>query len=367
MPSYPDLDEKTERVSQVKVWKPGEMLAWPYIPLPTALRPDLPEARSAQQTSSPDEPVQEFIPFSAQDWSPSAPGSNGPDSPKTSAPELERVVSSSSANGPLTVLADPLKAEAISCANQAMSDWMPPELVTQPPQQKDSPNSAEAVQESKAQVRQILRNAQAKADEIVARAETRANDLILRAEAQVSEAHQQAEAQANAISRQAYSDGLAAANAETAELLRSATSIVEEVNAWRESILSQGEMMMLRLVIEIAQTLFGDGLPLDPDTLGQAFGRALAEAKTLGNLRIYVHPDDVTALGPYWTQQQTAMSGQRIELIPSDIIKRGGCFVEGQYGSVDGRVETQLKTVKETMLTTLAETGQDSSPEGEGE
>jgi flagellar biosynthesis/type III secretory pathway protein FliH len=71
-------------------------------------------------------------------------------------------------------------------------------------------------------------------------------------------------------------------------------------------------------------------------------------------LRIYVHPEDALALPPHWAHQQATFSGQKIELIPSDIIKRGGCFIEGQYGSVDARIETQLQMTKDTLMNTLA-------------
>jgi flagellar assembly protein FliH len=193
-----------------------------------------------------------------------------------------------------------------------------------------------------------------KSEAILTQTNSRATEIIAKAEKQANEIIQQAENQAMHLTHQAYQDGLAAANAEISDLLKTARAIAEEVEAWRDNTLSKGEMMMLRLVIEIAQSLFGEGLPLDPDTLGNAFSRALSQAKTLGDLRIYVHPEDAVALTPHWAQQQATFSGQKIELIPSDIIKRGGCFIEGQYGSVDARIETQLQMTKDTLLETLS-------------
>ncbi len=193
-----------------------------------------------------------------------------------------------------------------------------------------------------------------KSESILTQTNNRAAEIIAKAEKQANEIIQQAESQAMQLTHQAYQDGLAAGNAEISDLLKTARAIAEEVDTWRESTLAKGEMMMLRLVIEIAQSLFGEGLPLDPDTLGNAFSRALTQAKTLGDLRIYVHPEDAVALTPHWAQQQATFSGQKIELIPSEIIKRGGCFIEGQYGSVDARIETQLQMTKDTLLETLS-------------
>lgn len=204
-----------------------------------------------------------------------------------------------------------------------------------------------------------------RAAQLIRQAEEQASQTLLNAENQASQQIREAGEQAAAITRQAYAEGRAAAKAEMEEMMGTATAIVQEVNAWREDQFNQGELMLLRLVIEIAQSLFGEGLALDPQALGQAFARALAQAKTLGDLRIYVNPDDAAALGPYWQQRQSALSGQTIELVPSDIIKRGGCFVEGQYGSVDSRVESHLQLVKDTLLSTYsASQSQPAAPAG---
>lgn len=226
--------------------------------------------------------------------------------------------------------------------------WQPAELELPAPEPRRDNNQVAEGGSS------LLEAARAQADELLTEARARAAALLAEAEARAAETIGQAESQAGAMARQGYAEGMAAANAETAELLHTVTAMTAEVNTWREEMFAQGELMMLRLVIEIAQTIFGDGLPLDPETLGAAFSRALSQAKTLGDLRIYVHPEDAEALGPEWMKQQSAISGQRIELVPSDIIKRGGCFIEGDYGTVDSRVESQLKLVQDTLLATQA-------------
>lgn len=234
--------------------------------------------------------------------------------------------------------------------------WQPAELDLTPPEPPQEEKEEVEIQPSQPvdDGRELLEAARAQAEEMLEAAQARAAAILAEAEARAAEILGGAEAQVEAMSRQGYNDGMAAANAETAELLQTAKSIVAEVNTWRAEMFAQGELMMLRLVIEIAQTLFGDGLPLDPETLGAAFSRALSQAKTLGDLRIYVHPDDAEALGPQWAKQQSAISGQKIELVPSDIIKRGGCFIEGDYGTVDSRVESQFKLVQDALLASQA-------------
>ncbi len=196
--------------------------------------------------------------------------------------------------------------------------------------------------------------------EIVQQAETRlqqaqteAERILAQAQAEAERILQEAQEKAILMQRQAYADGQAAANAEAQGMLQTARAIVEEVQKWKENLFEEGEMMMLRLVIEIAQTIFGDGLPLDPDALGQAFTRALSRAKSLGDLRIYLHPEDAAVLSAHWDKLKGVTAGQKVELIPSEMIKRGGCYIEGQYGTVDARVETQFQLATDALLETL--------------
>ncbi|MCI0520748.1 MAG: hypothetical protein L0Z70_10910 [Chloroflexi bacterium] len=254
-----------------------------------------------------------------------------------------------------------VQAPASVQGNQA-TNWSPYELepvfaynpsASQPEESRQHYTTRE-VEAARRQAEEIQAQAQARADETVRAALAKADEILNRAEAEAAEITQGARSQAAEVARRAQAQGIEAAEAETSDLLQAAASVVEEVKAWRESMFSQSEMMMLRLVIEIAQTIFGDGLPLDPEVLGQAFSRALAEAKTLGDLRLYLHPDDAALLSPHWVKNQAALSGQNLELVPSEIIKRGGCFVEGQFGSVDARVETQFELAKHALLNTLS-------------
>jgi flagellar biosynthesis/type III secretory pathway protein FliH len=78
-------------------------------------------------------------------------------------------------------------------------------------------------------------------------------------------------------------------------------------------------------------------------------------------LRVRVHPGDAAVLSPTWAQQ-AAPTGQRLELVPDENIRRGGCLVEGEAGMVDARVETQQQLV----LSALAPSAKPSQEERTG-
>jgi len=170
----------------------------------------------------------------------------------------------------------------------------------------------------------------------------------LQAAARVDEANVQ-----NELLQRSFQARMNQMEKEIADTLATARSIAEEARAWRDNLYTQGETTMLQLVMRIGQTLFGDGFALDPTTLGRAFARALTEAHMLGHLRIYVNPADAAQLSPYWLEQQATVSGQKIELAPSESIKRGGCYIDGQFGAVDALVESQFQAIRDTLMANM--------------
>jgi len=179
---------------------------------------------------------------------------------------------------------------------------------------------------------------------------SRRQAILEDAAAQAQELLAAAEQAAAAVHQQARQAGLAAARAEMSERLHTAQVVLEEVQAWRNGLLAESEAAVLDLVLRIARKMFSQGIDLDQTTLRQAFQRALTETRPLGNLRLHLHPGDAETLGPLWAPQQSTLQGQHLELVPDPAITRGGCCVEGQYGSVDARVETQLESISRTLL-----------------
>jgi flagellar assembly protein FliH len=198
--------------------------------------------------------------------------------------------------------------------------------------------------------------------QLVAQARQEAADLLRAAEEQANEMLVQAAQKAEEISRQARKEGLATGEAEAGQLLLTSKGIYDEVRHWRDAMLAASEETVLNLVAAVARTILGEGVTLEAEVLQAAFGRALAEARPLGDLRIHVHPDDDALLGPHWPEQQSSHLGQKLELMPDADIRRGGCLVEGQYGSVDARLGTQLHLALDSIYAAATQPGAAPEP-----
>jgi flagellar assembly protein FliH len=189
-----------------------------------------------------------------------------------------------------------------------------------------------------------------------------ATQIILDARKQADEFMHLAELQAKSLHEQAYQQGLQEAMDEIHYQIDTSKKLVEETIHWRDEMMAQSEPMVLDLIRAIAQKMFGEGFVLDSATLQSTFNNILENARSLGNLRIYVNPEDSLLLGPYWRELQESITAHKVEVIPSNSISRGGCYVNGQWGSADGRIETQLKAIMDTLVP-----DQDQKDEGEAE
>jgi flagellar assembly protein FliH len=172
------------------------------------------------------------------------------------------------------------------------------------------------------------------AEKIVEEAQTQSDAIIASAQETIDQ-----------IRREAYNQGLENAKADMRETLQAATAVINVAREWRSDMMNQAEPMIMDLVKKIAQKMFGDGIVLDNATLQQHFASVLETARSLDDLRIYMNPQDANALGPDWREYQASLLGHKVEIISNDSIKRGGCYIQGEWGTADALVETQLTTI----------------------
>ncbi len=140
-----------------------------------------------------------------------------------------------------------------------------------------------------------------------------------------------------------YQQGWQASQADAASIIQSAHEVVSELIRWREDMLARSETTLISMIRDIARFMFGDGVKLDELGLQMNLSRVLENAKSLGDVRIFLNPADAIRLDPAWKEYQSMLSGNKVIIVPSESIKPGGCFVQGETGSIDARVEAQLE------------------------
>jgi flagellar biosynthesis/type III secretory pathway protein FliH len=192
---------------------------------------------------------------------------------------------------------------------------------------------------------------QAEALALVEEAQRQAGEIILQAQRSADEALRQAQEQIRQATQAGYQQGWEAALAEASISLQAAQQIIAELKTWRDGMLAGSEPVVIDIIRQIAQAMFGQGVALDEKALQDNLNRLLENAKSLGELKIFLNPDDAARLDPAWRETQSLIIGNKVFIIPSEGTKPGGAFIQGQMGSVDATVDTQLKSLLDVFTT----------------
>ncbi len=176
-------------------------------------------------------------------------------------------------------------------------------------------------------------------------AHVQAQELIRQAEEEAGRMRLKAADDMEALRQAGYREGLERAQAEMAAALQACADLVAETRAWQANLASASEDIVLEMIREMAAAVFGDGVVLEDQSLQMNLNRVLQNASALGDLKIYLHPQDAARLDPAWKEYQSLVLGSKVQIIPAEGITRGGCYIQGQMGAVDARVETQMRNV----------------------
>lgn len=168
---------------------------------------------------------------------------------------------------------------------------------------------------------------QAEAQRIIQTAEQQAIEILRMAQQQGFEA--------------GYTTGRASGEGETRATLLMTEHILEQSRLWQREMVAQSEAQVRSLINEIAEKLFGKGFEVPPEQLWNVVSRALDKARELGKTRIRLHPQDIAAI--------QSLAPANLVFSPDETMTRGGCLIEAEFGTVDGRVETQLTEIKRTL------------------
>jgi flagellar assembly protein FliH len=181
---------------------------------------------------------------------------------------------------------------------------------------------------------ELIRRARAEAEDILHSAHVEADEIVCCARYEIE---------------QAKKDAYKAAYQEMQGALAATRTLVEETHQWQSAFMGSGEQILVGMLKEIAQTMFGEGAHLDANTLQINLNRIMESAQRLGDLNIFLNPQDANLLDPSWCDYQLLITGNKVRVVPSEKILPGGCFIKGSTGAVDARVETQLASVINTI------------------
>jgi type III secretion protein L len=189
---------------------------------------------------------------------------------------------------------------------------------------------------SKTVVKRVVVDARAEARRILDEAGREADELRAQAGREARELHQAA-----------YEEGREAALYELNQLLL-------EAHERRESAFAGAERDVLRLAVKLAEKIIGREIERDDAALAGLVSAALRHARQQEALTVRVNPADLPCVEAHRHRLDPSGRARFIDLVPDPRVGHGGCIIEGESGTVDAWLDTQLRVLERALLARAA-------------
>jgi len=154
--------------------------------------------------------------------------------------------------------------------------------------------------------------------------------------------------------QEGVNEGLQSGLASGAEQVRAEVDrvrlIAEDAARSRLAILEASEGELVTLALEVARTILGQEIQQNPETVRLVVGRAMAQAKGSGVMRLHVCPADEPLVRKHWPSGKADAQGRTWDVVGDENVTAGGCLIEMPGGQVDARMETQLSRIREAFV-----------------
>lgn len=170
----------------------------------------------------------------------------------------------------------------------------------------------------------------------------------------VREIEEVAQERSEAAYRSGVEDGRSlgrqAAREEMAPLLEALNRMTQEIGAQRDRLLERTENAVLQLAVAIARRILRTELTARPEAMLDIVRTCLSQVKESTRVVVRVHPADEQILRTQEERLQEAMGRFGAWELRGDAqVSRGGCLIETDFGTLDGRVESQLEEIERAL------------------
>jgi flagellar assembly protein FliH len=157
------------------------------------------------------------------------------------------------------------------------------------------------------------------------------------------------------IEKEAYEKGFAEgqkAGGEVGEkmaeaLLNQYSASVEALNRLRGEIFATSEREVIRLALEIARKIIKREVAIDEELILALVKVALDRVADRALISVRVNPKDHAAMARHHAALSDADAlSESVKLIEDPLIGRGGCVIETESGTIDARIEEQLREIE---------------------
>ena len=157
------------------------------------------------------------------------------------------------------------------------------------------------------------------------------------------------------IEKEAYEKGFAEGQKTGSEvgekmaeaLLQQYSASLDALNGLRSELFATSEREIIRLALEIARKIIKREVAIDEELILALVKVALARVADQTLITVRVNPKDHHAIERHQAAApETGALSESIKLVEDPLIARGGCIIETQSGTIDARIEEQLREIE---------------------
>ncbi len=225
-----------------------------------------------------------------------------------------------------------------------------------------TPEEQGELQEANSLKEQIVKDAEAFANEQIQSAMQECAAIREQTQAEIGEWWEKRRSQDEEVTRQAseagfqegYQLGMAQADAivreEYSEMLQEARSILEQSYALKQQIIQESEPFLIELSTSIAEKIIGHQLTISPEWIVDMIQKVLSRRREKGSITLCVSPKHFAYIQDAREELLTSIDSlAELEIIPDSSVNDYGCVVRSSFGSIDAKIDTQLKEIKSAL------------------
>ncbi len=204
--------------------------------------------------------------------------------------------------------------------------------------------NSENLIKSRKKISSIDLNAQSKVvkNQILS-ARLEAAKIVEEAEINAAQIREKASIDAADMLAKAHQQGTENALTEFEQNLLESQEIRERV--WRET-----EKDLLRLSVRLAEKIIGREIEKDNKTVLDIVNVALQNARQQEKLTVRVNPSDLPILEKESKKFAATGRVKFIDFVADPRVSLGGCLIESEVGTIDARLETQMRVLERALI-----------------
>ncbi|SFL46332.1 flagellar assembly protein FliH [Paenibacillus sp. 1_12] len=134
------------------------------------------------------------------------------------------------------------------------------------------------------------------------------------------------------------------------EMLQESSSILEQSYLLKQQIIQEAEPFLIEMSCAIAEKIVSRQLTVESEWVTDLIKTVLARRREKGIITLCISPSQF----PYIQDAREELllhidSQAELQIIPDPSVHDHGCVVRSTFGSIDARIDTQLKEIKNAL------------------